>query len=415
MKYFTSICIFSLMITTGSFGQRPLLNYQGRLLNNEGQPVNAAVNMAINIYTNLTDGTASYSEVVGTVVVVNGIYSFAYGTNQTEVRTALQNKDAYLELVIEGTPLAPRQALQYAPYAMSIDEKSLVQDTQFLLDMVAKHEIEIQALRAIVGLADNSIGANFVTETFPVTNGYRGMVNRELTTAEYFQAIKAYGIKGGSNIATITYTIIGSNCIPIMGATTPKVISNINSIVTMTTHEVSSSGSGMNTGRLHIVYHAASGVYTETTSFVCTNSNWHTLSISNPISDALIFRMEVFVVLPTNPCYDTGYHVYERNTQLFQNFDGAASVALVLNLPANTNRLTSAAVFKISTGNPDPDLLSVSLTDGINTISNITLGAKQSLEGLSMNPTRLYVNMKPPPDGGDLIAIESVMYKWWTD
>ena len=52
--------------------------------------------------------------------MLNGIYSFSFGTNKTGMVTALANPEAWLEVKIDGVPLTPRQRLVAVPYAYHV-------------------------------------------------------------------------------------------------------------------------------------------------------------------------------------------------------------------------------------------------------------------------------------------------------
>lgn len=63
-------------VTGSACAEAPtLINYQGRLLDDLGNPISSNVTVSVDIYTNETLGATVYSESVGTIVVNNGIYS----------------------------------------------------------------------------------------------------------------------------------------------------------------------------------------------------------------------------------------------------------------------------------------------------------------------------------------------------
>jgi len=64
-----------------------LINYQGRLTDKAGTPVNGPVNIGIKIFDAATEGKAYYTEDIGEVTVVNGVYSFNYGAGKSEAKT----------------------------------------------------------------------------------------------------------------------------------------------------------------------------------------------------------------------------------------------------------------------------------------------------------------------------------------
>ena len=96
-----------------------LLNYQGRLLSTNGQPVNGNVTIAVAIYTNVIGGSQVIPESVGTVAVQDGVYSFHFGTNNAELKQALMNEQCWLEVSVNGGALSPRQQLTAVPYALT--------------------------------------------------------------------------------------------------------------------------------------------------------------------------------------------------------------------------------------------------------------------------------------------------------
>jgi hypothetical protein len=56
-----------------------LINYQGRLTDKAGTPVNGAVDVVLRVYDAKTEGKKVYEETISQVSVVNGVYSFGYG------------------------------------------------------------------------------------------------------------------------------------------------------------------------------------------------------------------------------------------------------------------------------------------------------------------------------------------------
>ena len=94
------------------------MNYQGRLLDAGGEPVSGVVTVRVDLFAAETGGAAVYGEEVGPVLVQNGLYAFAFGTNAAGVLAALTNAQCWLQVSIDGAPLTPRQRLLAAPYAV---------------------------------------------------------------------------------------------------------------------------------------------------------------------------------------------------------------------------------------------------------------------------------------------------------
>lgn len=58
-----------------------LINYQGRLTDGSGNTVTGNRTMAVRLYDSASGGNLTYAETIGTVAVMNGTYSFRFGSN----------------------------------------------------------------------------------------------------------------------------------------------------------------------------------------------------------------------------------------------------------------------------------------------------------------------------------------------
>ncbi len=102
------------------------MNYQGRLLNDNGVPVTGSYNFVVRIYDDPVSGTLRYQESMPGVSVNDGVYSFRVGVDPTpDVGTwdvALwQNNlnDLFLEVEVDSEILLPRHELTSAPHAFT--------------------------------------------------------------------------------------------------------------------------------------------------------------------------------------------------------------------------------------------------------------------------------------------------------
>lgn len=87
-----------------------LFSYQGQLLNASGQPVtNPNLSMTFRLYTVSTGGTPCWSE-NRTVAVQNGLFNVLLG-QITAINSTCLAGDAYLELVVSGETMSPRERL----------------------------------------------------------------------------------------------------------------------------------------------------------------------------------------------------------------------------------------------------------------------------------------------------------------
>ena len=107
-----------------------LITYQGKLLTALGLPVtNNAQSITFRIMDADVAGTQLWVE-TQTVNVVNGLYTVVLGSGTALPEDLTAHAALYLEVVIDGTPLAPRTRLHSVPYALmaqTIDSKGALE------------------------------------------------------------------------------------------------------------------------------------------------------------------------------------------------------------------------------------------------------------------------------------------------
>lgn len=104
------------------------INFQGRLTDNSPAqaPIDGTPQMSFSIWDAAAGGTELWSEPAsGTipVPVVKGIFSILLGSNGVPIPPTVfdAGPNLYLQIVVDGETLAPRQALGSVPYAMRAD------------------------------------------------------------------------------------------------------------------------------------------------------------------------------------------------------------------------------------------------------------------------------------------------------
>jgi hypothetical protein len=94
-----------------------LFSYQGQLLSASGNPItNPSTPMVFRLYTVVSGGTPCWSE-SRTVDVRNGVFSVLLGQT-TAIDSACLAGDTYLELVVSGETLTPRERLTSVAHAV---------------------------------------------------------------------------------------------------------------------------------------------------------------------------------------------------------------------------------------------------------------------------------------------------------
>lgn len=122
---------FALMAVIVSFGAlaAPVgpMNYQGRLLDNQGIPVTGSYNFVVKIFDDPVAGTLKYQETLSGIQVDDGVYSFKVGLGPKTGGDSLWDialwqsnlNDLHLELSVNGEILTPRHELTSAPHAFT--------------------------------------------------------------------------------------------------------------------------------------------------------------------------------------------------------------------------------------------------------------------------------------------------------
>lgn len=122
MKRMIKYAVFAALFCCAAAHAQPpnLVHYQGRLLDNAGDPVNGSVDMAVRLYTQETGGSQIWEQTLEDVAVSDGVYQFYFG--DASFPDALTNAACWLELEVAGEVLGPRERQIAVPYALRAGE-----------------------------------------------------------------------------------------------------------------------------------------------------------------------------------------------------------------------------------------------------------------------------------------------------
>jgi hypothetical protein len=95
------------------------VNYQARLADNAGVPLDGAYGMSFALYDAATEGTLIWGPESHTAVPVSdGLFSVGLGSQTSGgIPTTTWNGDRYLEITVGGEKLAPRELIRSVPIA----------------------------------------------------------------------------------------------------------------------------------------------------------------------------------------------------------------------------------------------------------------------------------------------------------
>jgi len=114
---FILICLLSSVFCSLSYAEVPhLLNYQGRLTDSEGTPLNGTYELTFRIYDAETAGSFLWEEVHAGVVIEKGIFSILLGS-VVDLDLAF-DAPYFLEIKVDSEVMSPRQAITSSAYAI---------------------------------------------------------------------------------------------------------------------------------------------------------------------------------------------------------------------------------------------------------------------------------------------------------
>jgi hypothetical protein len=112
-----SLLFAALLLPAVAMAQVPdVLGYQGRMLNADGTAATGTLNVTFNIYSVATGGAALWTE-NQTLALSEGFYSTFLGSVTPIPATIYTGTPLYLELVVGGTAMTPRQEIGSVAYA----------------------------------------------------------------------------------------------------------------------------------------------------------------------------------------------------------------------------------------------------------------------------------------------------------
>ncbi|HNT73527.1 MAG TPA: hypothetical protein PKH77_00770 [Anaerolineae bacterium] len=126
-----TLLLVALLIATQSLWARPAavpnapgpsattVNYQGRLADNAGTPLDGTYGMSFALYDAATGGTLIWGPEAHTAIPVSdGLFSVGLGSQTAGgIPTSAWNGDRYLEITVGGEMLSPRELIRSVPIA----------------------------------------------------------------------------------------------------------------------------------------------------------------------------------------------------------------------------------------------------------------------------------------------------------
>jgi Chaperone of endosialidase len=126
MKYLflkTVLCIAFLLLASFAMADVPqTMNYQGRLTNSLGQPLDTTVSIKFTLYDDSTEGTQKWTETHPSVTVTEGLFNVQLGTiSAISDTTVAGNNPVYMAIQVgSDQEIEPRTRLTSVPYSQRV-------------------------------------------------------------------------------------------------------------------------------------------------------------------------------------------------------------------------------------------------------------------------------------------------------
>ena len=136
----------------------PTINYQGRLADSGGTPIDDTLAMQFSLHDSDVDGAMLWgTETHATVPVSEGLFSVALGSQTTGgIPTSVLSGDVWLEITVDGETLNPREQLRAVPYAMQASVALTVPDGAIGTDQIADGAVtQAKAPALVAGQSSN--------------------------------------------------------------------------------------------------------------------------------------------------------------------------------------------------------------------------------------------------------------------
>jgi hypothetical protein len=97
----------------------PLLNYQGYLADNVGQPLTGPHTLRFDMFADSTGGASLWSESYAGVAVNSGVFNVLLGgATPIPIGSLLTGATRWLQTTVDGAPMLPRQPIVSVAYAL---------------------------------------------------------------------------------------------------------------------------------------------------------------------------------------------------------------------------------------------------------------------------------------------------------
>jgi len=288
LGFFTGLMAITLFISiNAAFAVPESINLQGKLTDAEGNPLHGIFSMSFYLFDSETEGTLVWEE-TQSVVASQGIYSVQLGISSTLDVTVFDHSELFLEVVIEGETLSPRQSLTSTAFSMKAADSEMLNGMTVWDFALSDHKHAFADISGAItdGMIPDDITIDYASEAGIATNA---------TNADYATAAEDSDTVDGKHASSFASTIHNHSAKDIVAGTLSNDLYSAYSDLGAEGYLNNNSGSDLPTrSQADSLYLNASGD-TATGAIVVDNnlSVYDTLSIgTNNANDDDYIRMD---------------------------------------------------------------------------------------------------------------------------
>jgi hypothetical protein len=162
------------------------INYQGRLTNPAGTPLNGSYTMRFVVYDASIAGSALWDSGNLNIAVSNGLFNVKLGVNPAIV----DGQALWLSIIVDGQTLSPRQEILPAPYALSLRPGA-----DIVGDAIAAGDAALAGYTPATGTALHGEANGGIGLYGASTNSYGVRGSSSSSWGGYFSSSGGYGIR----------------------------------------------------------------------------------------------------------------------------------------------------------------------------------------------------------------------------
>lgn len=214
--FFISALHLTLYISPSYAAVPHLINYQGRLTDSGGKPLDGLYNLTFRIYDSENAGTLLWEETHSSLIIQKGIFGVLLGS-VTNLNLAF-DKPYFLEIKVGNEVMSPRQQITSAGYAIRAENVEIAEKIKadssdptagYLSEKVDNSTIEVNAAHKLQ-IKDGSLTAAKIAPSVVGDIAEANALSEKTMSGTSYIKVKEIGIGRNGNIR-VKFQLKGNN------------------------------------------------------------------------------------------------------------------------------------------------------------------------------------------------------------